>query len=84
MASYPNPIDVPKPAKGSFNPNRAAGLLLRSQATHMREALIKHMSEVAEILAVDLNTLKSEADISGYVHRATKILHRHPVVTKGK
>lgn len=77
MAAFPNPIDVPKPAAGSFNPKRQAGLLLQSQALHMREALIKHLEELAFLVAVDLKSLKTEADVSSYIHRATAILHRH-------
>ena len=73
----PKVIRVPKTDPKAFNPNRNAGLLLRSQALHMREALIKHIHEITSLINVDLNSLKSEADVSAYVHRATALLHTH-------
>jgi hypothetical protein len=42
----------------------------------MREALIKHLEELAKLIAVDPKSLKTEGDVSGYIHRATAILHR--------
>lgn len=77
MATPSKIIDVPKPEPGSYNPNRPAGLLLRSQALHIREALLKHLEELAAIVAVDPKSLKTEGDVSAYVHRATAVLHRH-------
>ncbi|MFI5096673.1 MAG: hypothetical protein ACHQT6_01745 [Candidatus Acidiferrales bacterium] len=77
MATPSKVINVPKPEAGSYNPNRPAGLLLRSQAQHIREALLKHLEELAAIVAIDPNSLKTEGDVSAYVHRATAVLHRH-------
>jgi hypothetical protein len=77
MATPSKIINVPKPEPGSYNPNRPAGLLLRSQATHIREALLKHLEELAAVVAIDPKSLKTEGDVSAYVHRATSILHRH-------
>jgi hypothetical protein len=73
----PKVIAVPKTDPGAYNPNRLAGTLLRSQALHMREALIKHVHELTGLISVDMNSLKTEADISAYVHRATALLHTH-------
>ncbi|HKV23383.1 MAG TPA: hypothetical protein VJN93_02225 [Candidatus Acidoferrum sp.] len=77
MATPANAIFVPKTERGAFNPNRTAGLLLRSQALHLREALLKHLEELAAVLAIDPKTLITEGDVSAYVHRATAILHTH-------
>lgn len=77
MATYSKTVDVPKPEPGSYNPNRPAGLLLQSQALHMRQALLKHLEELAAVVAIDPKSLKTEDDVSAYVHRATAILHRH-------
>jgi hypothetical protein len=77
MATPSKIVAVPKPEPGSYNPNRPAGLLLRSQALHMREALLKHLEELAAVVAIDPKSLKTEGDVSAYVHRATAILHRH-------
>lgn len=77
MATPSKVINVPKPEPGSYNPNRPAGLLLRSQATHIREALLKHLEELAAVVAIDPKSLKTEGDVSAYIHRATSILHRH-------
>lgn len=75
MATPSNVIVVPEPERGSYNPNRTAGLLLQSQALHIREALLRHMREIAELLTIDLKSLKTEGQISNYVHRATAVLH---------
>jgi len=77
MATPANAILAPEPEKGSYNPNRPAGKLLQAQALHLREALLKHLEELAAVLAIDPKTLKTEGDISAYAHRATAILHRH-------
>ncbi len=77
MATYSKTVDVPEPARGSYNPNRPAGLLLQSQALHIRQALLKHLEELAAVVAIDPKSLKTEGDVSAYVHRATAILHRH-------
>lgn len=71
----PRVIDVPKTDPNAYNPNRPAGTLLRSQAVHMREALIRHVHELTTLLSVDLRSLKTEADVSAYVHKATALLH---------
>jgi hypothetical protein len=86
MATRSNVIQVPKTDPGAFNPNRAAGKLLKSQTTHLREALIKHLHEVTAILAVDLGSLTNEGDVSEYIQKVTAILHPHgaPAAKKTK
>lgn len=73
----PRVISVPKTDTAAYNPDRPAGTLLRSQALHMREALIRHVHELTALISVDMNSLMSEADVSNYVHRATAFLHTH-------
>jgi hypothetical protein len=68
-------IKVPEPEKGSFNHNRPAGKLLQSQTLHLREALIKHLRDIADVLAIDPKSLKTEGEVSTYIQRATAILH---------
>jgi len=68
-------INVPEPEKGSFNHNRPAGKLLQSQTLHLREALIKHLKDIADVLAIDPKSLKTEGEVSTYIQRATAILH---------
>jgi hypothetical protein len=75
MATPTNAIFVPKPAPGSYNKNRPAGKLLQAQTLHLREALLKHLEELAAVLAIDPRSLKTEGDVSAYIHRATAILH---------
>ena len=77
MPTSPNAIDVPQPDRSAFNPNRRAGLLLQSQALHIREALLKHLEELASLAAIDPKSLKTEGEISAYVHHATSFLHTH-------
>jgi|HubBroStandDraft_5_1064220.scaffolds.fasta_scaffold1572527_1 hypothetical protein len=79
MATPANVIQVPRPAPGSFNQDRPAGKLLISQTQHIREALIKHLEEVARVLAVDIRSLRTEGEVSDYVRQATAILHPHGV-----
>jgi hypothetical protein len=73
----PKVIAVPKTDPGAYNPNRPAGTLLQAQALHVREALIKHVHELTTLLNIDMRSLKTEADVSAYVHRATTLLHTH-------
>lgn len=84
MPTPPNAIDVPAPERDSFNPNRRAGLLLQSQALHVREALLKHLEELAALAAIDPRTLETEHEISAYIHHATTFLHTHSPRPKRK
>jgi hypothetical protein len=68
-------IKVPEPEKGSFNHNRPAGKLLQSQTLHLREALLKHLKDLADVLAIDPKSLKTEGEVSTYIQKATAILH---------
>jgi hypothetical protein len=70
-------IKVPEPEKGSFNHNRPAGVLLQSQILHLREALLKHLKDIADVLAINPKSLKTEREVSNYIRRATAILHTH-------
>lgn len=71
-------IKVLDPEPGSFNHKRTPGLLLKSQTVHLREALLRHRQEIDEILAIDLNGLKTEGEVSSYIHKATAILSCGP------
>jgi hypothetical protein len=68
-------VKVPEPEKGSFNHNRPAGKLLQSQTLHLREALLKHLKDVADVLAIDPKSLQTERDASTYIQKVTAILH---------
>ena len=72
----PKVVKVPKTDSTAFNPNRPAGKLLLAQTLHVREALIKHMEELAKVLAVDVRSIKTEGDVSEYIRQATTILHQ--------
>jgi hypothetical protein len=73
----PKLIEVPNTEPGAYQPERSAGTLLQAQAVHLREALIRHAHELTTLLAVDLRLLKSEADVSAYIHKGTALLHTH-------
>jgi hypothetical protein len=77
MVSPSNIIRVPDPEAGSYDHNRLAGKLLQSQTLHLREALLQHLKELAAVLAVDPKTLKTEGEVSSYIHKATALLHTH-------
>jgi hypothetical protein len=84
VATPSNAIFVPHPAKGSYNKNRPAGKLLQAQTLHLREALLQHLQELAAVLAIDPHSLKTEGDVSAYIHRATALLHTHAPQPIGK
>lgn len=77
-------ILVPEPERGAYNPSRAAGKLLLSQTQHLREALVQHRKELDAALAVDPATLRTEGQVSSYIHRATALLHTHGPKAAGK
>jgi len=75
-------IKIPKPPPGSFDRNRAAGTLLRSQAIHLRHALSKYVHEVTahlhqatELLAINPGSIKTEGEASDYSKRVMALLH---------
>ncbi len=84
MATRANAIFVPQTAKGAYNPNRPAGKLLQAQTLHLREALLKHLEKLAAVLAIDPRTLKTEGEVSSYIHKATSLLHTHSAHPSGK
>jgi len=77
MATPTNAIFVPKPQPGAYNKDRPAGKLLQAQTLHLREALLKHLEQLAAVLAIDPKSLKTEGEVSAYIHRATAILHTY-------
>ena len=84
MARKRRVVPIPKPPKSAFNKNRTAGTLLRAQVMHLRHALARHVQKVArhlnrvgELLATDLDTIKTEGHVSEYAKRVTAILHPH-------
>jgi hypothetical protein len=84
MTTHSNVINVPEPAPGSYNKDRNAGKLLQSQSLHMREALIQHLADVVAVLTINPRSLKTEGEVSDYIHKATAILHTHASQPKGK
>jgi len=77
MATPTNAIFVPLTGKGAYNHDRLAGKLLQTQILHLREALTRHHEEVTAVLAIDHTLLKTEGQVSAYIHRATALLHTH-------
>ena len=82
MARKRRVVPIPNPPKSAFDKNRPAGALLRAQAVHLRHALAKHVQKVArhlnrvgELLATDLDTIKTEGHVSEYAKRVTAVLH---------
>jgi hypothetical protein len=75
-------IAIPKPAPGSFDKNRPAGTLLRSQVVHLRHTLSKYVHEQAirltkatELLAVDPGSIDTEGEVSAYSAKVMALLH---------
>ncbi len=84
MATPTNAIFVPCCEKGAYNHDRPAGKLLQSQTLHLREALLQHSKELSAVLAIELSSLKTEGEVSAYIHRATALLHTHGPRPTGK
>lgn len=77
-------VSIPRPPENAFNKNRRAGTLLKAQTVHHRHALsrylrtvVRHLDRIAAVLAIDLDTVKTEGDVSEYSRRVTAILHPH-------
>jgi hypothetical protein len=78
QSAGPPVVHVPKTDPSAFNPDRPAGKLLQSQTMHLREALIRHLHDVTTLAATDIGALKTEGQVSGYIHKVTALLHPHP------
>ncbi|HEV2388767.1 MAG TPA: hypothetical protein VGS20_16105 [Candidatus Acidoferrales bacterium] len=70
-------IRVPRPAPGSFNKHRPAGILLQAQLAQLRQALIKHHAGVEALLAIDLDEIETEAEVAEYARKVGALLHPH-------
>jgi len=77
MDTRPMRVTVPKTPKESFNPDRPASSLLRSQALHLQEALAQHVGEIAAVLAISPYKLRTEKELGAYAKKVTAILHPH-------
>ncbi len=75
-----NIIRVPKPASGSFNPNRpiAGNTLLRNQVEHFRK--LELLLPAEKQTGVQFGEIKTEGQASDYIRKMTGILH--PQVAK--
>jgi hypothetical protein len=80
----PRAITVPKTPKESYNPNRPASSLLRSQILHLHEALKWHVAEVQAALAINPLRLQTEREVSDYARVVSRILHPHSAKRKRK
>jgi len=80
----PRMISVPKTPKESYNPDRPASSLLRSQVLHLHEALKWHVAEMQAILAINPKRLVTEKETSEYVQKVSRILHPHAARRKVK
>ena len=79
MASPSNVIQVPKPAPGSFNPDRlvAKNTLLLNQLKHfhIREQELPPDRRTG----IDFNSIKTEGQAADYIRRLMAILHPQSV-----
>jgi hypothetical protein len=66
-------IVVPKPAKGSFNKDRPASDLLKSQIKHLHalEKSLPHRLQTGR----NVEEIKTEGDASAYINKITSRLH---------
>ena len=82
MARKRRVVPIPNPPDSAFDKNRPAGTLLRAQAEHLRHALARHVQKVArhlnragDLLATDVEALRTEGDVSEYAKHVIAILH---------
>ena len=48
-----------------------------ARVNELLSALIRHLHEMTTLLNIEMKSLKTEADVSAYVHKATALLHTH-------
>ena len=84
MARQPELVTVPKPPADAFNKNRPAGQLLRTQTVHLRhglakhaEKVVRHLAKVTALLGIDIDSIKTEGEVSEYSRKVMAILHPH-------
>jgi hypothetical protein len=84
MASPSNVVRVPKPSKGSFNPNRLLGgnTLLLNQIQHFRALELKLPKE--QQTGMDFSKVLTEGQAGEYIRKMTKILHPQVKEAGGK
>ena len=66
-------VKVPKPAPGSYNPDRPVTSLVRNQILHLSLAE-RHLPKT-ERSGIDIYSIKSEGQASEYIHHLTWKLH---------
>ncbi|MGA3025197.1 MAG: hypothetical protein ABSF98_10530 [Bryobacteraceae bacterium] len=75
MSTPANVIHVPRPSRGSFNPNRPlkGNQLLQEQVRHFR----KRERELApeQQTGIDIESIATEGEASEYIRKMTAILH---------
>ena len=79
MPRTTNIIKVQRPATGSFNKNRPAGVLLQNQVAQLRQRLVKHHAEVEALLAIGLDEIETEAEVADYSRKVISLLHPQQV-----
>ena len=67
-------IEVPKPPKSAWDPNRPISTLLQSQVEHLFEAERKLPHKYKTQIYV--NAIKTEGEAAEYIQKATEAIHR--------
>jgi hypothetical protein len=66
-------IEVPRPAKSAFNPNRPVSALLKAQMERLRHAAsnlpLRYRSEIY------INAVKTEGEAARYIRDVTEAIH---------
>ena len=67
-------IEVPKPPKSAWNPNRPVSTLLKSQVEHLFEAerRLPHKYKTQ----IYINAIKTEGEAADYIQKVTVAIHR--------
>ena len=67
-------IQVPKPPKSAWNPDRPVSTLLKSQVEHLYEAEKKLPHKYKS--QIYINAIKTEGEAADYIQKVTEAIHR--------
>ena len=69
-------IAVPKPGRGSYNPNRPlrSNALIAAQARHFAEADRKLPPEFRT--GIDVTSITTEGEVADYIRKVTEAIHK--------
>ena len=68
-------VQVPKPSKTAYNPDRPMSLLLKAQVEHLREAESKLPLRYRHEIDTYIKAIKTEGEAAAYIRKVTEAIH---------